>query len=159
MGTPVEEKGITPPEGETEEVPGGDGGEQSDAATGNEVDDKWSIKDVPLDLRPHVEKAIKPFHSRTTKAEQKVSNLEKKIQELETMAKGSEEYKTQLDAVKQDAFRLLTDNRYREEVRNKYGYSGGNGQDKALPEGWNDPSAVQARQLLFNEVVSGIENT
>lgn len=158
MGSPVEEKGTAPDEGKAEEAPKVEAGGEP----GNEAgkDDGWSIKDVPLEVRSHVEKAIKPFHSRTTKAEMRAAEFEKKLKELEPLAKTSEELKQTIEGLRREMFKAVSDEAYLKDLRTRFGIkvqSGDNGKD--LPEGWNDPDAVKARQLLFNEVVRGIEET
>lgn len=152
MGT-VEVQDPQVVEGETEEVPQGGEGESTETQ-----DEGWSINDVPLELRPHVEKAIKPFHSRTTKAERQASELSTKIQELESKASLSEKQERQLEVMKQDVFRLATDDNYRSSMRSRLGIkeSPKNG---SLPEGWDQPEAVTARKLLFDEFTKGFEET
>lgn len=155
MGSQVEEKVTPPAEGEVEEAPQGVDGGEIGSETG---DDGWSIKDVPIEVRSHLEKAIKPFHSRTTKAEMRAADFEKKLKELEPLAKTSESVKGQLEALRQEMFRAVSDESYLKSLRSRLGIRiQSEGTDKNLPEGWNEPEAVKARQLLFSEVVKGIE--
>jgi len=157
MGSPVEEPDIEVAEGQGEEPPQQSDGEESGADTGNANDDGWSINDVPPELRGEVEKAIKPFHSRTTKAEQEAKSLSEKVKELEDSLQGATSAKDEVEKIKVFAQRVLTDDQYREHVRKQSGYKAP--QQGEPPEGWNSPEAIQARQLLFQEIVGQIEKT
>lgn len=156
MGTPVEEQGTTTEGGKTEEVTTEQAGGESGTAG---KDEGWSIKDVPIEVRSHLEKALKPFHSRTTKAEMRAADFEKKIKELEPLAKTSDELKGQVESLRREMFRAISDDDYRQNLRSRFGIKADSKDKGELPDGWNEPDAVKARKLLFNEVVRGIENT
>src|SRR3990167_6602839 len=156
MGTQVEETDTTAAEGQVEETT--EGTVEGESGSKTSADEGWSVNEVPPELRQHVERALKPFHSRTTKAEMRAAEFEKKFKELEPMAKGSEEYRNQVETLRREMFRVVSDDDYRQSIRSRFGINSSvKTTGDALPEGWNDPSAVQARNLLFNEVVQGIE--
>lgn len=158
MGTPVEAQDPQIEEGQAEEATQGDAGE-SVADTGASEESGWSIKDVPLELRPHVEKAIKPFHSRTTKAEQAAREYEKKLKEIEPKLSNLDLTAKQMESLRGQLYRLVTDDDYRKSIRSQYGIKEQEKNSQGMPEGWESPEAVTARKLLFNEVVKGIEET